>query len=90
AIGRYISKKNQTMTISSRDDQLYCSIDWGNKAPLTNGWIRADVSGKTILTGYKWQHPVDIEFEDGTIRSISLVGETFDRARDSAPVGAAE
>lgn len=84
AIGTYASSKNPTMEISSRDGQLYCSIDWKNGAPNTNGWLRAGPSGPTVLEGYKWAEPVKLEFGDNEIKSISIAGQAFKRVEGSS------
>lgn len=77
AVGTYVSKKNPIMQISLREGQLYCSIDWKNGAPQTNGWIRAGANGQTILEGYGWTDNLELKFGDNSITSIGLVGQKF-------------
>ena len=78
-VGAYVNEKGQTMTIAFRDKNVACSIEWGNNAPRTNGWLRADASGATLLTGFKWQEAVDLTFEEGVVQSIKIGGIEFVR-----------
>ncbi len=80
--GRYASKKKQVMDVTCRDDELYCSIDWGNNAPLTNGWLRAAPSGQTTLRGFQWEEPVTLTFKDGSLSEITIVGAVFHRTKE--------
>ena len=80
--GRYASEKSQVMDVICRDDELYCSIDWGNNAPQTNGWLRAATSGQTILQGFQWQQNVSLMFKDGSLSEITIVDTVFHRTKE--------
>ncbi|KAA5545906.1 hypothetical protein FYK55_03045 [Roseiconus nitratireducens] len=82
AADQYVNEKDQTLTLTEREGQLFCSIDWGNDAPMTRGWVRAHPNGTTVLVGFKWKEALTIQFEGGSIKSISLVGTTFHRAEE--------
>lgn len=83
-IGEYKSAKTPTLSITEKDNQLYCSIDWKNGAPNSNGYIHAGANGQTVLEGYKWQQPLEIEFDGNSIKSISMLDQKFRRLRDKA------
>ena len=82
ALGDYADEQAQTLKLSVRNSDIYCSIAWRNNAPKTNGWLRAAPNGKTALEGFKWREEVSFDFDDGSVRAISIIGKKFNRVRE--------
>lgn len=78
-IGKFKNSRNQIMTITDKDGQLHCSIDWGNNAPRTNGYIRVNANAQTMLVGYKWQDDLALNVVDKKLQSITLIDIPFIR-----------
>lgn len=95
AVGDYANEKAQTMEVTLKKGEVYCSINWRNNAPKTNGWIRAGANGKTMLVGYKWQEEIAIKLEEGSVKAITVINHAFKRVnspveeKDDQPEGAA-
>jgi hypothetical protein len=89
-VGQFASEKHHVMTISNRDGGLYCSIDWGNNAPLTNGFLRAAPDGSTLLQGFKWQEQFSLDVVDGLLKALGVGNENFARLAEQPPIKNAE
>mgnify|MGYP003663103940 CR=1 FL=1 len=84
-VGKYVCEKSRLMEIDYQKGELYCSINWGNNAPRTNGWLRAAPDGTTLLQGYKWQETLSLEFANGWLQTITLGENEWNRASGRPP-----